>query len=422
MSGTFNSTIDGGPGNDLSSGTSGDDWILGGDGNDTLAGMAGNDSIFGGNDNDYINGADGADTLLGGGGNDLFFDAAGADLYDGGVGADTVVFSGGIQNYTIEYASTGSGSNYSLNASVRASNAGADGLSDIVQNVELLRFSNATVDVDAAGQYGWSVIATFYDAQDRLDWQRVSYDAGNYVIHDWDNSSVNDWSYVSNYYDSQGRLDWQLVSYDAGNYVIHDWDNTGVNDWSYVSNYYDAQGRLDWQQVSKDNGSLVLNGGSGSNQLNGGASADTLDGGAGNDLMSGGSGDDSMFGNTGNDTIAGNTGNDLINGGTGEDYFIFNSVLGSNNVDHIQFYNELDDTILLDAAFFLGIGSAGSILTASSFTVGTAATSIDHRIIFNSATGALSYDGDGNGAGTPVQFAILTEIIGTITNAEFLII
>ena len=384
MSGTFNSTIDGGPGNDLSSGTSGDDWILGGDGNDTLAGMAGNDSIFGGNDNDYINGADGADTLLGGSGNDLFFDSAGADLYDGGVGADTVVFSGGIQNYTIEYASTGSGSNYSLNASVRASNVGADGLSDIVQNVGLLRFSNATVDVDAAGQYGWSVIATFYDAQDRLDWQRVSYDAGNYVIHDWDNSSVNDWS--------------------------------------YVSNYYDAQGRLDWQQVSKDNGSLVLNGGSGSNQLNGGASADTLDGGAGNDLMTGGSGDDSMFGNTGNDTIAGNTGNDLINGGTGEDYFIFNSVLGSNNVDHIQFYNELDDTILLDAAFFLGIGSAGSILTASSFTVGTAATSIDHRIIFNSATGALSYDGDGNGAGTPVQFAILTEIIGTITNAEFLII
>jgi serralysin len=68
-----------------------------------------------------------------------------------------------------------------------------------------------------------------------------------------------------------------------------------------------------------------------------------------------------------------------------------------------------DDSILLDALAITQVArnGAGGIL-ASSFTVGTAATTADHRIVYNSSTGALLYDVDGVGGAAAVQFASLT--------------
>jgi Ca2+-binding RTX toxin-like protein len=259
-------------------------------------------------------------------------------------------------------------------------------------------------DWDNASQNVWSYVSTYYDAQGRQDWQIIADDTLNYVIHDWDNASQNVWSYVSTYYDAQGRQDWQIIAYDALNYVIHDWDNTSQNDWSYVSTYFDAQGRLDWQLISKDDGLLVLNGGSGSNQLSGSAGADTLDGGAGAD------------------TLVGNAGNDLLVGGSGSDQFLFNTALGSSNVDAISDYSSVHDTILLDDAIFAGIGGGGTNLAADAFTIGAAATTSAQRIIYNSGTGALLYDADGSGAGAAVQWATLTGAPLGISNTEFLIV
>ena len=384
MSGTFDSTIDGGPGNDFSGGTSGNDWILGGDGNDTLAGMTGNDSISGGNDDDYINGADGADTLLGGSGNDLFFDAAGADRYDGGAGSDTIIFAGGGENYTIEYTSVGVAPNNSLSVSVRANSVGAGGPSDVVQNVELLRFDNATVEVDAAGQYDWSGIATFYDGQ--------------------------------------GRADWQYVTFDAGNYVISDWDVMGLWEWSSIATYYDVQARLDWQAISQEDGALILRGGAGSNTLTGSLGNDTLDGSAGGDFLSAGAGDDSIFGDVGDDTLSGGVGADLMNGGIGSDNFIFGSALSNGDDDMITDFNVSEDSILLEHVFFSAVGVAGAPLEASAFLNGSEAINADHRIIFESLTGALFYDADGSGAGTAVQIATIIIIGDSMTNANFMIV
>ncbi|NOT72308.1 MAG: hypothetical protein HOP09_13830 [Hyphomicrobium sp.] len=50
-----------------------------------------------------------------------------------------------------------------------------------------------------------------------------------------------------------------------------------------------------------------------------------------------------------------------------------------------------------------------------------AATTATQYITYNTTSGALSYDADGNGAGVAIQFATLTGA-PTITNADFLVI
>ena len=63
---------------------------IGGNGNDILTGTAGNDSIDGGNGNDILFGYAGNDTLIGGNGTDLLLGSAGDDLLEGGNGEDTL--------------------------------------------------------------------------------------------------------------------------------------------------------------------------------------------------------------------------------------------------------------------------------------------------------------------------------------------
>jgi serralysin len=155
-----------------------------------------------------------------------------------------------------------------------------------------------------------------------------------------------------------------------------------------------------------------VEGGFGNDSLLGDGLANMLDGFDGNDSLSGGSG---------NDTLTGFLGNDLLIGGAGSDQFIFDAELGATNVDTIQGYSVADDTILLDNSIFDNVGEVGT-LAASAFAIGTAATTTEHRIIYNSTTGALLYDADGSGGVAAVQFATLTGVSGTMVSTEFLII
>ena len=59
-------------------------------------------------------------------------------------------------------------------------------------------------------------------------------------------------------------------------------------------------------------------------------------------------------------------------------------------------------------------GSPGSprVLGASHFFVGAAAQDADDFVLYNPATGALSYDADGSGSGAAVTFAQVTAGLG----------
>ena len=134
----------------------------------------------------------------------------------------------------------------------------------------------------------------------------------------------------------------------------------------------------------------TIKGNSANNQLNGGAANDILDGG---------------------------TGINTLTGGAGNDVFRF-STLG--HTDTITDYSVPEDTVQLDNAVFTALGATGT-LAATQFKVGAAAADADDFVIYNSTTGKLLYDADGNGAGAAIQVAT----IGTgkaMTNVEIVVV
>lgn len=129
-----------------------------------------------------------------------------------------------------------------------------------------------------------------------------------------------------------------------------------------------------------------------------------------------------VIGSNAVNTINGGLGNDTLTGYGGNDFFLFNTTLGSGNVDTITDFNPVADTIRLEntgVGLFTGLGTG--TLAASRFVVGTAALDSADRIIYNKTTGALFYDADGSGSGAAVQFATLSNK-ATLTAADFVVI
>jgi Ca2+-binding RTX toxin-like protein len=165
----------------------------------------------------------------------------------------------------------------------------------------------------------------------------------------------------------------------------------------------------------------------GSANINGGgnALANAITGNSGANVLAGGDGDDILRGGGGNDTLAGGAGVDTLTGGAGHDTFLFNTPLpsgklGPTSPDRITDFSVVDDTIQLDDAVFTGLPGFG-VLSSAAFVVGTAAQDADDRIIYNSVTGNLMYDADGNGTGNAVTFATLATGLA-LSNQDFLIV
>ncbi|TIR47315.1 MAG: calcium-binding protein, partial [Mesorhizobium sp.] len=88
------------------------------------------------------------------------------------------------------------------------------------------------------------------------------------------------------------------------------------------------------------------------------------------------------------------------------DIFVFNSALGNGNVDRITDFNPSQNKIHLDDAVFTGLKLGG--LSSDAFFAGRAAHDSSDHIIYNSSTGALSFDSDGTGGAAQTQFATLS--------------
>ena len=124
-----------------------------------------------------------------------------------------------------------------------------------------------------------------------------------------------------------------------------------------------------------------------------------------------GGGGDTMTGTNGSDVITGNAGSDNLTGLLGADSFLFNRALGLTNIDRIMDFSGSGgdgDQFWLDDAIFIGLTNA------------TLEADFGTKILYDSGSGALSFDQDGAGFGTAVQFAALGTGLN-ITAADFLI-
>ncbi|MGO4571788.1 M10 family metallopeptidase [Microvirga sp. 2TAF3] len=378
-----NNMLSGNGGNDYLSGGNGHDTLNGGTEHDTLWGGAGNDTLYGEDGNDFLAGDSGNDNLHGGNGNDVMFGGTDQDTLWGGMGNDTL--SGEDGNDFV----AGDQGNDSLN--------GGNG--------------NDTL-------YGGTDHDTLWGG------------AGNDTLYGEDGNDFlagdggNDFMQAGNGDDLMfGGTDQDSMWGGAGNDTLY--GETG-NDVLYGEGGNDT--------LVGDQGNDLLMGHDGDDKLFGGTDQDTLWGGAGqdrlygedgNDFLAGEDGSDYLEGGAGNDTIYGGTGDDRINGGVGNDtligeagrdIFTFNSALNATtNVDQIIFFNVAEDTIELSRGIFGGFGASVSLATGSS------ANAWGAQIVYNKATGDLSYDADGLGGAAQIKFAVLAAGLD-LTSKNFILI
>ena len=207
----------------------------------------------------------------------------------------------------------------------------------------------------------------------------------------------------------------------VGHYVAYGFaegrSTTSFNAQQYLDNYGDLEGR-----------SLVdarldfINGGVGQGRTD---AAVPLSVGAtsGADTLVGTSAGNVLAGGRGADTLSGGLGNDTLTGGHGADQFVFNTTLNSStNVDRIVDFTRGADKLVLENAIFTQLVTIGALNAANFATNATGvATAANDYVVYNSVTGALAYDADGNGGGTAILFANLASH-PVISASDFLVI
>ena len=129
-----------------------------------------------------------------------------------------------------------------------------------------------------------------------------------------------------------------------------------------------------------------------------------------------------LSGLAGNDTLDGGSGNDMLTGGDGADTFIFSGgIKGNKNIDTIKDFVHGQDKIYLSADIFSKLADAvgfksgnapQSLAKADShYLVSVAkvkAVDANSYLLYDTKTGVLSYDEDGNGKLVASSFVTLT--------------
>ncbi|MHC5739704.1 calcium-binding protein, partial [Nostoc sp.] len=455
-----NDTLYGGDGNEYLYGDIGDDYLDGGAGSDRLNGEAGNDTLNGGDSYDYLYGGDGNDTLNGGVGNDYLYGEAGNDTlnggdgndyFDPGTGVDNVVGGLGIDDLSLNLSSvqgdivvnytnlnagtvsngtifseiesiiltTGSGNDtINLSAAVDSNIHGGSGQDAITTGagIDYLygEAGNDTLNSAAGNDYLYGGIGDDYlDGGAGNDY--LYGEAGNDTLNGGDGNDTLNGGTGDDVMNGGLGIDTYFI--DSASDSIFEDTNAGIDSvntsitWTLGNNLENltltGTGAIDGIGNILNN---TIAGNSGANNLFGNEGNDSLSGNNGDDLLDGGTGDDTILGGSGNDVLIGNFGNDVLTGSTGTDIFLFNSP--NQGVDRITDFSTVDDTLHVSAAGFGGGLTAGDFITTDQILIGSGAvatTSGSQRFIYNTSTGALFFDADGNQTGFgAVQIATLS--------------
>jgi Ca2+-binding RTX toxin-like protein len=477
---TGNNVLDGGAGADSMSGGLGNDTYVVDDAGDTviegliggtdtvqstvgfsLAGLGVENLTLAGVDDIDGTGNGMSNVLIGNAGANVLSGGAGNDTLDGGAGADDLIGGLGNDTYVVDDAG---------DTVTEGSNDGTDTVQSWVTFFLGASFERLTL-------LGTDNIDAWGNEQDNI----LIGNSGDNELHGGPGSDsmiggLGDDVYVVNGAGA-GPAPW------VSNDIVVELANQGTDtvrslvSYALGANVENLTLFGDHINGTGNNLDNVLTGSSGNNVLSGGGGNDTLDGGLGVNVLQGGAGDDTymvglasdtvtelagqgsdtvisalfsytlganlenltisfgsgnatgnalnnvLTGATGHNWLNGAAGNDILTGGDQEDAFIFDSVLNATtNVDTITDFavsGASEDHFRLSHAIFGQIDAGG--LTADAFCVGSAATTVNHRIVYNDVTGAISYDADGNGAGAAVMFAAVTA--GTaLEHDHFLII
>jgi serralysin len=139
--------------------------------------------------------------------------------------------------------------------------------------------------------------------------------------------------------------------------------------------------------------------------------AGNLHGMGGNDVLNGSSGVNVLTGGDGNDTLNGWGGADTMTGGAGADLYIFGVNSLFQPTGSITDFGSGVDKIRLDASVMPALGTSGNFAAADqrfyAAAGATAGQDATDRVIYNTVTGDVYYDADGNGSGAASRIATL---------------
>jgi Ca2+-binding RTX toxin-like protein len=385
-----------------------------------------NDTMTGTDKADKLLGGKGVDTIKGGAGNDLIWGGAGADMLTGGTGRDRFAYqslseggdhitdfkagaSGDVIDVSVLAARLGwHGSDFIASGYIRAYQSGADTL--LQANSGSGWTTLATLDGVTASKFNAGNIQTLLSQGNPVGEEGVEVskpvlstapvkdvstapatevitaptkdvitaptkDAPVVVAEEISGTAGKDWfaakAGAQIYKGSAG--DDAYVFDHVGDRVLGETANGGLDTiYSSVSVNLSEHANVE---------NLRLNDGSAIN-------------GSGNDLAN------VITGNKSANVISGGAGIDSLYGKGGADTFVF-AEMGAAHKDSIWDFDS-DDKVLLSKSVFAGLDmNNDGILDAAHFAIaskwGAAATSAGAQVIYNSASGILSYDADGVG-------------------------
>lgn len=423
-------------------------WLV--SGNDTINGSVGDDEIWGRLGDDVLNGNAGNDLVTGGGGADTYDGGAGYDVlnfqdaYDSptairGINLDATAgtvfdqfgFSETFQNFEefrgTQFSDTMVGSSVDetfFGFGGRDTINGGAGIDTIRYDRDFLRGATKGVNIDlstgiATDGFGSRDTLASIENIRATDFKDtiVGSSASNFIRAFAGNDSINGGGGADTmrgglgndtyFVGSTGDIVDEAADGGAGTDTVHSTISFNLGNTAVV------KGGVE---------NLVLLG-TANKSGTGNALSNTLTGNTGNNILSGFAGNDTIDGGLGNDLVNGGVGNDILTGGDGLDTFVFSNALNATtNVDTINGFTVADDTIRLENSIFTAIVGTGT-LTAAQFVTNTTgqAADADDRIIYDSDTGRLLYDSDGDGAGGSVHFATVGTNLG-ITASDFFIV